>query len=155
MVRGDFKGVDNLSKYFKGLAVGLGDLRPLGVRCGELMLQGNRDGLGTDLLGNKLVPLSPNTLKRGRPGDGDPLSPRGLGSRIVTNAKISIANKSGSVTAVEIEFVGMPWLRFHETGTKYMPIRDIVGIRPNTMKKITDVVHEYMGNLVDARPGLK
>jgi hypothetical protein len=155
MIRGEFAGINSLSNYFKGIAIGLGDLRPLGVRCGELMLQGNRDNLGTDLLGNKLVPLSPSTLKRGRPGSGDPLSPRGLGSRIVSNAKLEVAGKSGNQTIVEVQFVGMPWLSYHVTGTKWMPIRDIVGIREVTMTKITDLVASYLGNLVDARPGTK
>ncbi len=152
MVRAEFR--DGFSPYIKGLHAGISDLRSLAKPIGQVMLYGNRQGLGTDLNGNTLVPLAASTWKR-RKGTGPPLAPMSQAPRIVTNAKVRTnGGRVGDYLAVELYWT-LPWLRFHESGTKWMPQSDIVGIRPATMDQIQGIVDTHFGNLVTARAGTK
>lgn len=151
MVRAEFG--DSLQGWLRRVKQGVSDLRPLARPLGQILLEGNRKGLGTDLHGNKLAPLSPNTKTKRRGGDGPPLAPRGLGSRIVTQAQIQAAG-TGDYLVLTMDW-DLPWLIHHVKGTKYMKQRDPVGIRPNTMDEIDAFLNRYWDNLLEFRQGTK
>ncbi|MHC5536646.1 hypothetical protein ACYOEI_00045 [Singulisphaera rosea] len=142
-----------LEMMLKSLKKGTGNLSVLAKPIGQILLDDNRNNLGTDWHGNTLAPLAESTLKR-REGNGPPLAPRGTDSRIVTNAFID-ATRTTSGLVVELGWKGIPWLRFHTSGTKWMPQRDITGVRPQTMDKITDLVQNYYADLVSVNQMFK
>ncbi len=150
MVHAEFDG-GNLNLLMNGLSRGLNDLRPIAFKVSSCLLEGNRQGIGTDWHGSPLAPLKASTLKR-REGNGPPLAPHDLSSRIFTNPVIN-ASGAGGQLAVEMSWKGIPWLGFHMTGTKWMAQRNIVGIRPETLDRIQGVCLEYFDDLLNVTEG--
>lgn len=133
------------------------DLMPLAQEIGEIMVEGNRVGLlaGTDLFGDRMADLEESTIERGRGGDGPPLVPRGAGSRAISDFQARYEEIPGGVRIIG-EWPGTPFIRFHSDGfvvhtrhgSKAVPPRDPVGIRPGTASLMGEAVDRFAANLL-------
>jgi hypothetical protein len=103
----------------------------------RIIVEGHREGVlsGTDRYGSGYAPLAPRTLKT-RKGDGPPLAPRSLSSRIWTHFYGYWTGIHQSTAELVAGWRGIPWIRFHITGGPRLPRRDPAGLRPQTEQKI-------------------
>jgi hypothetical protein len=131
------------------------DLRPLAEQVAEVIVEGNRDGLlaGTDATGAPMAELADSTYRATgmarRGGLGPPTVPRFSASSLIDRFKVSVdTNSSGKGFVIKAGWIGVEQVKFFASGTKYMPARNPVGIRPETRVKIQTVVDNFAKNLV-------
>jgi hypothetical protein len=130
----------HLSETLDRLSKGLKDLSPIQGAMKTLVLNGNREGLGTDRDGAPLEPVKLSTMKR-RGGNGPPLAPHGTNSRIVTQAQVdSTVTPNGM--AVELSWPSLSWLKYAAAK------RNIVGIRPQTLGQVNQELLSYYNGLI-------
>lgn len=142
----------DLSRIMAGLNRGLTDLRPLTREMIRILDDGNRKGIGKDVAGNTLAPLTFSTLMRNRRGgSGPPLAPRGLSSRIFAGVTFDSSGTGGAL-AVEMTWAAQPWLKYHRTGTTRMKARDVTsGLRPQTLVEVRLELYQYFQSLLRVR----
>jgi hypothetical protein len=128
------------------------DLAPLGAEARRLMIQDNRNGLvtGRDRDGDRVAPLADSTLRRGRAGDGEALVPREDGSRMIAGYQVDMQESPDSILLVG-SWPGVPFVRYHQSGTRFMPARNPVGIRPSTRGQLAAAIHDFALGLVGQR----
>lgn len=119
------------------------DLTPVSRRLEDVVQEGNkRDRLaGLDARGGYLPALAPSTLRRRR-GCPLPFVEHGQASRAVANLIVMVGVLPGQIDA-RIIYAGMPWLDYHSHtrgAGVHNPLRDIVGISPETVSQMDAVV---------------
>lgn len=129
------------------------DLMPLAQTLAGIMVRDNRDGLlaGTDSFGDPMAPVKESTIRRGRGGDGEPLNPRGAGSRAIADYRVDIEPTARGAELVG-HWPGTPFIHFHATGTRDMISRDPVGIRPDGQEQIRVALHDFAASLIGGQP---
>lgn len=103
--------------------------------------EGNRRArlAGLDKNGQPLAPLKGTSLKH-REGSGEPLDPRGDGSRAVTNLVV-IAEPFANSLRLNVAYHGAGFLLYHARGqSRGAPVRDILGIDPQTQAEVDALV---------------
>lgn len=132
-----FTWPDSFTMRIKGARSASADLGQLMPDLERIAWQSNRDGLlaGTDRDGVPMAPLAASTL-RYRKGDGPPLVPRRNQSRMIANYRVtSFRRPDGNWVILGawqnvLSKKGVPFIPFHADGTRRMPRRDPVGVRP-------------------------
>lgn len=148
----DFRRFDALKAKLGAFKDGFNT--PLGRRFVEqakrIVLDDNRDGLlrGLDKDGVRFAPLAESTL-RSRDGGGPPLSPHEASSRLIANA-VAIDYRYGGQVVVILKWVGdaAVWIRYHRTGTRNMPRRNPVGIRPAGRLRLKHAGEQFRRDLI-------
>ena len=126
------------------------DLRPLAVEIRQIIVEGNEAGLlaGLDVDGKPFAPLADKTYEDRRGGLGPPLSPRFSGSRLIDRFKVEVEPIEGGGFSIKGSWPGVPEVELFRTGTRNMPARNPVGIRPETRAKIQVAVERFAERLV-------
>lgn len=101
---------------------------------------------GVDRYGRPLVPVK---SQKGRRGNGPPLAPRGVLSRVVTNYRVEWTLAPGKVTINAgwtpiLSTRGIDFLKFHLRGNRTLPKRDIAGITPQGQRKVGAMLVEWI-----------
>lgn len=106
-------------------------------RIGEIVEEGNRRGLldGTDRHGRELVPTE---------AGHSPLTPRGASSRAVADFEVEVRHEGDDRAVIK---AGWPsgttaMLQRHAAGEGDLPVRDVLGIRPETKGRIRRELQE-------------
>jgi hypothetical protein len=120
------------------------DMKPLGDLIAQQIFEENREArlAGLDKSGGYLIDVSAETLKRR--GPGLPFVPHGDASRVITNLAVEVSPAGNNQIQVRAYWTGIPWLRYHATGTARLPMRDIMGLDPDTERWISDVFSEHI-----------
>lgn len=127
------------------------DLRPLAEDVAKAIVDGNREGLiaGTDADGRPMVELADSTYKRGREGLGPPTVPRFSGSQLIDRFEVKVEPSSGGKGfRINCGWRGVPQVKYFKSGTKNMPARNPVGIRPETREKIRQIINDFARKMV-------
>jgi hypothetical protein len=148
----DFRRFDALKAKLGAMRDGLDT--PAGRRfvakVKQIVIDDNRDGLlrGLDANGVPFAPLAASTIAH-RDGSGEPLTPHGAASRLIANA-VATDYRSGGQVIVILKWVGdvAVWIRYHRTGTRKMPRRNPVGVRPAARQRIRDAFKQFQRDLV-------
>lgn len=137
-------GEEQVSAYLADLEYRVTDLRPLAVEIGNLIEVDNMAArmLGVDVDNQPFQPLADSTLRK-RVGNGPPLAPMDMSSRIISGLEITLVDVGIGGIDILGDWPSMPFLHYHVTGTKYMPARDPVGIRPQGWATIEDAVDRF------------
>jgi hypothetical protein len=137
-------GEEQVSAYLADLKYRVVDLRPLAIEIGELIQVDNMAArmLGVDKDNQPFAPLAPATL-RDRMGNGPPLAPMEMLSRVVSDLEISYVDMGIGGVDIVGDWPNMPFLIYHVTGTGRMPARDPVGIRPQGWATIEDALDRF------------
>lgn len=98
-------------------------------RIEALFRRGKEEQLlaGREADGSPFAPLAPSTLKH-REGPATPLVPHGPASRVIAGYRVDAVAEAGRLR-VEASWPGIPWIRYHRSGTRHMPRRDPGGFR--------------------------
>ena len=127
------------------------DLRPLAREIAETLVEGNREGLlaGSDADGDAMAELADSTYGRGdRGGLGPPTIPRFSGSRLIDRFRARVEpNASGRGSVVRAGWDDAPEVKYLRSGTRHMPARNPVGIRPATRAEIQQLVNDLARRL--------
>lgn len=119
------------------------DLRPVEPQLRRIFIEGKRRQLerGVDARGAAFAPLKPSTRER-RAGAGPPLAPQGVNSEIVARYSVSFERAVNGLVLV----AGWPmsWVKYHVTGTRYMPKRDPSGFRPEDQRDAMRVIRDHV-----------
>lgn len=120
----------------------------LDVRIPEALRQDNyyRAVNGLDRNGVPLQPLK-NPSDPRRPGSGPPLAPRGASSRIVTAFEVDVLGEPGHRTYVAGWNSSADFLKYHVSGTRYLPVRDVAGITPLGREEIRAIVRDELSQI--------
>lgn len=123
----------------------------LSKEVARIIEEGNREGIlaGTDAEGKPFADLAPSTIRRGRGGFGPPTAPRNSASQVIDRFRVVVEKGYGNEYVVRASWPGATHIRFFATGAKYRagseragqyrtPIRNVVGIRPATMRKLEE-----------------
>lgn len=133
-------------------------------RLERIAWEDNRDGLlaGTDKDGRPLARLAKSTIEHRRSAVGaaspnnPPLIPAGKQSRAIANYRVGtdiMARGSWRIVGVwenVLSKQGVPFMGYHFTGTRNrdgsvrMPKRDINGLRPEGMRKMSAALKEWL-----------
>jgi hypothetical protein len=145
---GDFSGLLGMLRR-----IAQPDLRPLAERIKQIIVEGNEQGLlaGLDADGKPFAPLADDTYARGRGGLGPALSPRFSASRFIDRFVVTIVPIPGGGLSIRASWPGVPEVEFHRTGTRHMPARNPVGIRPETTVKIQRAIDDFAQSLIGGR----
>jgi hypothetical protein len=122
----------------------LGRLKEVAEPVRQIFLHGKREQLlaGTDAQGVAFAPLAPSTLTR-RDGFGPPLVPHGSHSRLITGYVVTV-EVHGTELAIDGDWPGLDWVKYHVSGTKHMPKRDPGGFREQDKVKAAATVQEFL-----------
>lgn len=151
----------NLVGHLERTLSGLADLRPLGERIAARLreevpraAQAGQDRDGEPMIPiNGGRPLTPAQAAR-RGGYGPPLSPRGAGSRVSADFVVEVNVPTDNAVFVVGSWPGLYWLKFHGSGPDHaarLPVRDIVGVRPEVDQEIVDMAQDYILSFVRPR----
>jgi hypothetical protein len=66
-----------------------------------------------------------------------------MASRIISGLEIEFVDLGIDGVDIVGSWPSMPFLRFHVTGTRHMPARDPVGIRPQGWAAIEDALDRF------------
>jgi hypothetical protein len=136
----------DLEGYLARLQGSLANLKPLGDDLAAIIVQGNERGILAGLDAND-QPMAPVKAQDGRPG-GPPLAPHGSASRVVTHFKADVQVTPGGLQ-IEAGWPDLPWLQFDVEGTSHNPARNIVGIRPDTMREIMTEIQVFTDRILN------
>jgi hypothetical protein len=140
--------LDQLILAYDQMITGL-DLTPLAEIIRRLIIEDNAAarlaGVGAD--GVDLAPLragrplTPSEIRK-RGGTGPPLAPRGEASRSVASFRVEIIPLGDGSILLLGTWNDAPFLHYHVSGYRagrtQVPIRDIVGVRPECVERIAD-----------------
>jgi hypothetical protein len=145
----DYGDLDRIVESLARLDPAMWDLRGLGERIGRILQVDNMQSrmMGVDYESQPFAPLAESTLRR-RQGTGPPLAPMEMQSRVISGMEIEVLDHGAGYVEVVASWPSMPFLHFHVTGTRHMPSRDPVGIRPEAWGEIGDAVSEWVDNLM-------
>jgi hypothetical protein len=118
-----------LSEHNRQILARLANTKPVQPTIERILVQGKKTQLlgGVDAKGKPFAKLAKSTLKR-RKGWGPPLSPRRAESRLPSRYAVFFQDSPNGVR-VSAGWLGLPWLKYHKTGTERMPKRDPGGFR--------------------------
>jgi hypothetical protein len=138
-------GDEQIATYLADLEYRVTDLKPLAVEIGALIEVDNMAArmLGVDKDNQPFAELAPATLADPYRGPGPPLAPMEMASRIISGLEIEFVDLGIDGVDIVGSWPSMPFLRFHVTGTRHMPARDPVGIRPHGWAAIEDALDRF------------
>lgn len=123
----------------------------------RLMQEDNRQGLlaSTDKYGRPLKELATSTLlRRHFTLSTKPLIPHGAASRAIANYKTTPHQQGEGVWMIigswpgVVSKTGVAFMGFHIEGLGHNPVRDIAGVRPEGVQKISQAyrvwLHDFM-----------
>jgi hypothetical protein len=150
-----WNGLDDLNAHMRRVTGGLSDLAPVVNDIALALTADNIEGrlAGEDKYGQALIPVKPETAVR-RNGPGPPLVPEGSGAKLVVGFRIETERHSGDKYSIRGIWTGAPWLKYHIDGpdhSKYLPIRDPVGVRPAGIERVNTIVRDYAFDLLMGR----
>jgi hypothetical protein len=121
-----------------------GDLTPLREPVRQILVDGNRERslAGTDPQGRSFASLAASTLRRRR-GTGPPLAPRGAQSRVVTAYEVDVQAGTGRLDFVA-SWPSLPWIEYHVTGGRYLPVRNPFGFRSKDLEAIRELLSDHI-----------
>lgn len=128
------------------------DLAPIAADIKAIVVAGNRAGLyaGTDVSGRAFAPLADATYRRGRGGLGPPTIPRHSASGLIARFEVRIAMHGPNELVIHASWPGVTHVKYLAEGTRHMPRRDPVGIRPVDRalieRKARDQVLSFIGH---------
>lgn len=145
---GDFSGILGMLR-----SLAAPDLKPLGERIKVALVEGNRSGLlaGLDADGNPMAPLAESTIKRGRGGDGPPTVPESSSAALIERYQVGIDPMAGGGIRIRAGWSGIPQLDLLQSGTRHMPARRVIGVRPQTRLAIQAEVDAFASTLIGGR----
>lgn len=134
----------------KGILARMNNTRPVHGKIQQIFKDGKKEQLlqGVDWQGRKFAPLKPSTLKRRR-GKGPPLVPKGEDSRPITHYYVLVDPAGPGQVAVEADW-HVPWMKYHNTGTKNrdgtqrMVARPPGGFRARDVEKGAEALDEWI-----------
>lgn len=147
----DYGDLDRIVESLARLDPAMWDLRGLGERIGRILEVDNMQArmLGVDCDNVPFAELSPATWEwNPHRGMGPPLAPMEMSSRIISGMQVDVVEHGVGSVEVIASWPTMPFLKFHVTGTRTMPSRDPVGIRPQAWGEIGDAVSEWVDTLL-------
>lgn len=114
----------------------------------EIVVRGHADTLlsGKDGRGQPMAPLSFNTI-RSRKGSGPPLVPHGEQSRLIRNFDTLWDRDDDRTWVLERRIGGVPWARYHISGTRNMPKRDYSAIAPITWARLIKRNQQFLAEI--------
>jgi hypothetical protein len=140
--------LDRIADQLARFSAGAFDLAPLARKIGDILEVDNMQARmsGVDYDGNPFQPLAPATLRH-RSGSGPPLAPMDMASRVIGGMEVEVVEYGLGSVEVVASWPSMPFLKFHVTGTRHMPARDPVGLRPVAWAQVADAVTEFVDGL--------
>jgi hypothetical protein len=143
-------GEDQVLRHLDDIQFRVFDLKPLGVKIGEIVQVDNMAArmLGVDKDGLEFAPLAPATLADPRRGPGPALAPMEMASRIISDLTISYVEGGVGELDVVGDWPGMPFLIYHVTGTRHMPARDPVGVRPEGWAQVEEAADAFLESIL-------
>lgn len=125
------------------------NLGPLATELREVMIEDNRDGLlaGLNANGDVAADLEDSTIRRGRPGVGPPRVPRGSGSRMISSYNVQVQEGTDRLLLIG-SWSNAPFVHYHDTGTRHMVAREVVGIRPDGQEKIAEALRSFVDRIL-------
>lgn len=128
----------------KGILARMNNTRPVHGKIQRIFLDGKKEQLlrGVDWRGKRFERLKPSTLKR-RKGKGPPLVPRGEDSRPITHYYVIVDPAGPGRVAVEADW-HLPWMKYHNSGTKNMAARPAGGFRSQDVEKAAEALDEWI-----------
>jgi hypothetical protein len=137
-------GEEQVTAYLADIQYRVVDLKPLAIEIGELIQVDNMAArmLGVDKDNQPFADLAPATLRK-RVGNGPPLAPMEMSSRVISDLEISYVDRGIDGVDIIGDWPNMPFLIYHVTGTSRMPARDPVGIRPQGWATIEDALDRF------------
>lgn len=143
-------GDEQVATYLADIAYRVTDLMPLAVAIGNLIVVDNMAArmLGVDKDDQPFAGLAPATLAKPYRGPGPPLAPMEMASRIISGLEISYVDLGIGGIDIVGDWPSMPFLHYHVTGTKHMPARDPVGIRPQGWAAIEGALDEFADSVL-------
>jgi hypothetical protein len=143
-------GEEQAAEFLADLQYRVVDLMPLAVRVGELIEVDNMAArmLGVDKDGAPFADLAPATVADPRRGPGPALAPMEMSSRVISGLEVELLTLGIGAIDVVGSWPSMPFLHHHVTGTKHMPARDPVGIRPEGWAAIEAELDRFAGSLL-------
>lgn len=128
----------------KRMLARMNNTRPVHGKIQRIFLDGKKEQLlqGVDWRGKRFERLKPSTLKRRR-GSGPPLAPRGADSRPITHYYVIVDPAGPGRVAVEADW-HLPWMQYHNTGTKHMAARPAGGFRSQDVEKAAEALDEWV-----------
>src|SRR5262245_43657337 len=121
----------------------------------RIIIDDNIDKLmnrSVDRYGKPCAKLAKSTLADPKRGPGPALVPNFMHSRFISRfrAEWQPARFFG-VAVLDMKWIGMPWAKYHITGTRRMPRRDPSGITPKGWSQIRYVFHEWTKDVMSGK----